>query len=251
MKTVINKLNIGYDIAGEGTPVLLLHGWGVDRSSLKPVFDNLKGICRVCSVDLPGFGESDEPETPYTADDYADFIESFIEFTGFVKPVIFGHSNGGRCSIALTGRGYDNISKLVLTGSTGIKPKRKLSYYIRTYSFKLGKKALKWPLIGKLLSKKFDPSKYGSADYKAASPLMKRTMSLLINQDLTDRLKNIKVPALLFWGENDTAAPLSDGKKMEKLIPDAALIIYKGGNHYAFLHNFNEFIAAFSHFITH
>lgn len=250
MNIEINGIKIAYDCAGEGTPVLLLHGWGVSRQSLKPVFDGISDCCRVYSLDLPGFGESEEPARPFTPDDFADIVEGFIGRLCLKNPIIFGHSNGGRTALALAGRGYSNIGKLVLAGCAGLKPRRKPSYYIKTFTFKLGKKALKWPVVGKLLSKSFDPSKYGSADYKAASPVMKRTMSLLLSTDLKPRLGNIRAPALLFWGENDTATPLADGKVMEKLMPDAALIVYKNSGHYAFLENLPAFLPAFRYFIT-
>ena len=50
-------------------------------------------------------------------------------------------------------------------------------------------------------------------------------------------MPKISAPTLLFWGENDTATPLSDARRMEKLIPDAGLVTVAGAGHYAFLEN--------------
>ena len=65
-------------------------------------------------------------------------------------------------------------------------------------------------------------------------------MKIIINEDLTDYLPKISVPTLLFWGTLDTATPISDGRKMEKLIPDCGLIEYAGSSHFSYLENINN-----------
>ena len=77
--------------------------------------------------------------------------------------------------------------------------------------------------------------KRGSADYNSATPIMRQTLVKVVNEDLTKLLPNIKASSLLIWGTNDTATPLSDGEKMEKLIPDAGLVKVQGAGHYSFL----------------
>ena len=77
--------------------------------------------------------------------------------------------------------------------------------------------------------------KRGSADYNSATPVMRETLVKVVNEDLTHLLPNIKAPSLLIWGTMDTATPLSDGEKFEKLIPDAGLVRVTGAGHYSFL----------------
>ena len=92
--------------------------------------------------------------------------------------------------------------------------------------------------------------KFGSADYAAATPLMRQCLVKAINEDLTHLLPGIKAPTLLIWGENDTATPLADGKLMEKSIPDAGLAVIPGVGHYCFLENpwlFKRIIASYYH----
>ena len=57
----------------------------------------------------------------------------------------------------------------------------------------------------------------------------------LVNEDLKDRLPKVNVPTLLLWGENDTETPFDDAKIMEKEIPNAGLVPFKGCSHYVFL----------------
>ena len=75
----------------------------------------------------------------------------------------------------------------------------------------------------------------GSQDYRNASPLMRRILVNVVNEDLKDLLPNIQQSTLLIWGEKDTETPLWMGQEMEKLIPDAGLVILEGGSHFAFL----------------
>lgn len=92
-------------------------------------------------------------------------------------------------------------------------------------------------------------AKAGSSDYANATPMMRRILSKVVNEDLSDRLSSIQAPTLLIWGENDTATPLADAKKMEKLIPDAGLVSFPGCGHYSFLDNPAQFAAVLRSFL--
>lgn len=78
---------------------------------------------------------------------------------------------------------------------------------------------------------------------------MRAIMSRVVNEDLTHELPKIAAPTLLIWGENDTATPLSDAKKMEKLIPNAGLVSFAGCGHYSFLDNPVQFAAVLTSFL--
>ena len=75
----------------------------------------------------------------------------------------------------------------------------------------------------------------GSTDYKNASKIMRETLVNVINRDLSEEAKKIKVPTLMIWGSNDTEAPVEDAKKLEALLEDAGLIILEGFTHYAYI----------------
>ncbi|MDE5970359.1 MAG: alpha/beta hydrolase, partial [Muribaculaceae bacterium] len=74
-------------------------------------------------------------------------------------------------------------------------------------------------------------------------------MSKVVNEDLCHLMPKISAPTLLIWGENDTATPLSDAKKMERLIPDAGLVSFPGCGHYSFLDNPGQFAAVLNSFL--
>ncbi len=91
--------------------------------------------------------------------------------------------------------------------------------------------------------------KAGSADYRNSSPRMRAVMSRCVNEDLRGVMPAIKASTLLVWGEKDTATPLSDARRMEKLIPDAGLVSFPGCGHYSFLDNPIGFRAVLREFL--
>ena len=228
----IDGLEINMTVAGGGSPLLFLHGWGVGHDLYAPLLRHLEKKFTVYAPDLPGFGKSAEPPDPWDAGRYADFTAKLCAEHGLTSPVVMGHSNGGRILLKLLSRPGCPISpkKMVLLDSAGIKPRRSFSYYVKIYSYKTGKLLLTpFPK----LKAKFQAGR-GSADYRAATPVMRATMSKLLAEDLTAALPLIKPSTLLIWGEDDTATPIADGRLMEKRIPGAGLVTLPGG-HWAFM----------------
>jgi pimeloyl-ACP methyl ester carboxylesterase len=80
--------------------------------------------------------------------------------------------------------------------------------------------------------------KFGSADYSAASELMRESFVKVVNSDYKDRLHKINVPTLLLWGEKDTATPISDAQFMKDKIKDSGLVTVKNGGHFCFTEDF-------------
>jgi len=91
--------------------------------------------------------------------------------------------------------------------------------------------------------------KFGSSDYKNSPEILRKTMSIIINEDQTELLKNIKASTLLLWGENDTDTPISDAKIMEENIKDASLIEIKGAGHFSYLDRLNQCLLILDEFL--
>jgi pimeloyl-ACP methyl ester carboxylesterase len=61
----------------------------------------------------------------------------------------------------------------------------------------------------------------------------------------------IKIPTLIFWGEQDTQTPLADGKKMQREIPDAGIVILSPAGHYSYLDQLPTFLRTLIYFMEH
>lgn len=242
MECTVNGLHVNYIDEGEGAVVLLLHGWNAPAKTYRLLINAIKKTHRVIAPDLPGFGGTDAPPEPWSVDRFADFVDAFVRHLGLTEVIPIGHSNGGRILIKWVSRQQRSASipKMILMDAAGLPPHRGPDYYLKVYSFKAVKFLCRLPGIRHLFPHAVEKARarFGSADYRAVSPVMQRSMSLAVNEDLTALLPHITVPTLLIWGEKDSATPLSDGKKMERAIPDAGLVVLKNAGHFSFVDDF-------------
>ena len=242
-------ININIDVKGEGDALLLLHGWGCDFSVFRYCVDYLATTYRVYAFDLPGFGASDEPDSVWGSSDYVDMLYAFVKEQDIERPTLMGHSFGGKLSILYSSL-YD-AKRVILIGSAGVKPHRSMRYYFKVYSYKFTRRMTQLLLPRAKAERLIEArrSKAGSADYKNASPTMRAILSRVVSEDLKNVMPSIKAPVLLFWGDKDTATPISDARIMEKLIPDAGLVVATGCTHYAFIENRGLFDAVVKNFL--
>ena len=246
----ISSTRLFFTVEGEGLPVILMHGWGCNHSTLTSIEQQLSRGFKVYNVDFPGFGNSDEPTSVWGVEEYTRLIEDFARQEHIENPILLGHSFGGRVGILFASR--NKVRKLILVDAAGVKPRRSLRYYYKVYSYKAVKRLLLFFLgkqRGEAALNRYR-AKVGSSDYSSASPMMRAILSKVVNEDLTGVMPGISCPTLLIWGANDTATPLSDAKTMEKLIPDAGLVSFDGVGHYSFLENPFQFAAVLKSFLS-
>lgn len=239
MEIDINGFKINYIDEGTGKPVLFLHGWASSLEVWDLIIKNLKekGEYRLIALDFPGCGKSSLPLKPLTLKDYTDLVVAFCEKLNIVEPILFGHSHGGRVTLALIGEGLLKVKKALIFGGAGLKPKSSFKKSLKIASFKTVKAVLTLPVIKNYTANALNKARahFGSSDYNSAPPVMRQTLVTLINTDLRYLLGKISCPTLLIWGSNDTAVPLYLAKEMEKKIPDAGLCVFEGCGHFAFL----------------
>ena len=104
MEIKIQDVNINYIQYGKGKDILLLHGWGQNIEMMKPVGDAFSDRFRITILDFPGFGKSDEPKESWTIEKYSVMLEEFVSQLGIKKPIVIGHSFGGRVAIRYSAR---------------------------------------------------------------------------------------------------------------------------------------------------
>lgn len=227
-----NGTEIYYKGFGEGErAVVLLHGWGASSGAMDGAYRYLASIGRtVYSVDFPGFGKSDFPPETWGIYDYADCIQYMLSELGLNKPLIVGHSFGGRVALILGARKV--ASKLVLTDAAGLKPRISLRKKWAIYKYKRAKRKGREPLNA------------GSADYNALSPAMRKVFVRVVNTHLDGLLPKIDVPTLLFWGKDDRDTPPYMAKRLNKGICGSGLIMMERAGHFAYAERSDVFNAA-------
>lgn len=261
MEMIYNGMRVDYLEAGAGPLVVLLHGWGSNKELYQNLINTLSVKYRVAAPDMPGFGKSQEPEQSWSLDDYCDFVEEFVKYllagqeqNTDESVILAGHSHGGRVLIKLLGQRKLPflVRKLILIDSAGLVPEKTPKQQRKIKRYKRGKKLLSLPLVKLLFPHALEKlqSRSGSADYRAASPIMRQSMVKVVNEDVREYLPEIKAETLLVWGEKDTATPLADGKYMESRIPGAGLAVLPGAGHFSFLDNQYQFLAVMKSFLN-
>lgn len=204
--------------------ILVLHGWGC---SINYMIQFKKEIhsSNLLFIDLPGFGNNPHLISPFNITDFSNTIITFLQTHNFDINYIVGHSFGGKIAILIAKQ--LKIKCLFLIAPSIFHKRRFIIYYLKIYFYKIAKKIK--------LSKKV-LNMFGSKDYKELNPVMKRTMSLVINEDITLLLESLKTPMVVFFGDKDKVTPLYLYKKIKKHAFDSTLIKLKG-DHFAYLSN--------------
>ena len=214
-----HTFDISYEIVNPNAKVdfIVLHGWGSNKNLMKQVFSRYMDGFRHIYIDLPGFGNSTCSATLTTAD-VARIIELFMTQINAQKDIIMGHSFGGKVALLL------DPAMLVLVASAGIYIPKSLKVRTKIALFKFLK------LFGLSKFRSF----FVSEDAKELSEYMYETFKNVVNEDFSEAFAQYEGKAVLFWGKDDTATPLSSAKKIDQLLKNSTLKLYDG-DHYFFM----------------
>ena len=216
-------MNSSFLQQGEGKDLVFLHGYLSSKESFYPQINYFSRHFRVTAPDLPGFGGSELIPAAWSVGEYADWLEGFLKERGIAFPHVIAHSFGGRVAIKCLARGL--IDRAVLTGCAGIVKRRTLSYHLKVKSYRLVKK----------FAPRFAEAKFGSAEYRSLSPLMRESYKKIVNEDLREEAKRIARPVLYLNGERDRETPLSSVKILHECTAGSRLAVLKGCGHFAHL----------------
>jgi len=217
--------------------LIFLHGWRQSGAVWGPLMSELaeKGFS-VYALDLPGFGKSEVPRSPFSLQDYCEIVKEFIERLNLRDVSLVGHSFGGRVAIKLAATSPLILKKLVLVDSAGMRPKRKTA---KRFLAKLLKPFFLSPFTGALRIKIYQY--IGAEDY-IALPELRETFLKVIQEDLTPLLSSIIASALIVWGRRDKETPLDFAYTLKKNIGQARLVIFDNAGHFSFLDCHEKFL---------
>jgi len=216
-----HTFDISYEILNPEAKVdlIILHGWGSNKGLMKQTFSLYMDGFRHIYIDLPGFGGS-TCSMALTTTDVARIVELFMIHINAQKDIIMGHSFGGKVALVLEPK------ILVLVASAGIFVPKSLKIKAKIALFKLLK------LFGLSKFRSF----FVADDAKKLSEHMYQTFKNVVDEDFSDEFSKYEGKALLFWGKEDSATPLSSARKIKELIKDSELYEYEG-DHYFFMQN--------------
>jgi pimeloyl-ACP methyl ester carboxylesterase len=240
---LINDQTTNYKTIGQGSDVLILHGWGHDSSHWETVAKLIANAgFRVIIPDLIGFGKSQTLITPWTLEDYKNFVLNFCKQLNISQVFLIGHSFGGRISILLASQQSDlTIKKLILCGTAGLYKKQSTKFKIAKVFTDTFGKVLEILHLTELKQQLGDWwAKTVNSDYKKANIILRQTLLNIQKETLFDKIEHIKAPTKIIWGRLDSITPLESADYLHKNIAGSQLTVFENGNHSPHVYMPNE-----------
>ncbi len=237
----VGGLEIAYARAGDGPPLVLVHGAWSDARTWRHQLEGLSDAFTVIAWEAPGFGRSADPPDWFRMPDYADCLAGFIAALGLDRPHVLGLSFGGALAIALYGRHPDVPRSLVLAsayaGWAGSLPADVVRQRVERWERESD------DLAGHV--RDYVPEFFGDSADPAdveevveimgdarASGMLAATHALA-EADLRDVLPRIRVPVLLLYGDADRRSPIAIANELHASIPGSTLVVLPGVGHLA------------------
>ena len=234
-------LGIAYERAGDGPPLVLLHGYvGDGRGTWRHQIDGLSDEFTVVAWDAPGAGRSSDPPESFRLPDYADCLAGFVRALGLRRVQLVGLSFGGALALELYRRHPAIPATLLLAGGyagwAGSLPpaeaERRLGQALELADGTPDE--LVGALLPTLFSDSADPSAVAgfAAAMRAFHPAGLRAMARsAMETDLRDVLPRIAVPTLLLHGGADGLGDLERRAHVRAAIPASRLVVLPGVGH--------------------
>jgi pimeloyl-ACP methyl ester carboxylesterase len=232
---------IHYTDEGQGVPVILVHGYGGSHRNFQKLNDRLKDKYRVIRVDLPGFGLSDLPDAKA---DKRDFLKMYSDFFTFMLDTLHtdsvylvGNSMGGMMAWNAAIQ-HKQVKKLVLIGSAGYELEKVSKGVSRLMNI---------PFMGIVYAKGMplsvseasalkvyaDSSRINHAEVINNNKIWNRDGNLDAAYKLmqsgqfpdSSRIRDISIPTLIIWGQNDKIVPVAHAYKFQRDIKGSQLVI--------------------------
>lgn len=249
---------IGYDEAGSGPTLVLLHAFPLDRSMWAPQLDALSDVARVIAPDFPGFGDSSPGA--FTVETAADLVAEFLAALNISKALVCGLSMGGYVALAFARQHADKLAGLILADTragvddTNAKANRTKAIELTTEK---GSAALFEGMVPKVLSDSTRESKpevverlKGIAAKQPAASVVTALQALRDRPDANPGLKAIAVPTLVLVGEHDAVTPPLASANLSAQIRGSKLVHIPGAGHLSNAENPGAFNAAVREFLA-
>lgn len=251
--------------AADSLPIVLIHGTGSSLQTFDEWASILKGEHRVVRMDIPAFGLTGPfPTRDYAIENYVIFIEKFLNTRGIKHCILGGNSLGGQIAWQFTLKDPDMVDKLILIDAAG--------YPIVSKSTPIAFKIARTPVLNKIMTfitprfmAKMSVENVYADKTKVTEGLVDRYFELTLRegnrQALVDRMtsvydtsnipriKTIRQPTLVLWGEQDGLIPLSNAYRFHTDLPNDTLVILKNMGHVPMEENPKESLKAVLDFL--
>ncbi len=243
-KIQVNGVQLNYVERGRGTPLVLVHGFPLDQSMWTGQIDALAADCRVIAPDLRGFGGSDVLPGTATMAQMAEDVAGLLEALAIAEPVVFcGLSMGGYVAWQFAIKHRNRLAKLILCDTRAIADSPEAA----AGRLKTADKAMAEG--ASVVAEAMLPKLFGPATAKEQPAIVESTRQVMLNTkpegiaaalrgmaerpDVSSRLAEFNIPALLICGEHDGISPPAEMRGIAEKMPSARFVEIAGAGHMA------------------
>jgi pimeloyl-ACP methyl ester carboxylesterase len=256
MKLEINGLDIAYERAGDGPPLVLVHGAGEDGRVWQPQLTELSSDFTVVAWDEPGAGRSSDLPAGFRLADYADTLAALLEALALAPAYVAGISWGGTVVLELYRRRPELVAALILAdtyaGWKGSLPEEEVRARVEHARAMLAAPPAEFdPTLPGLFAGDPPAEFVPLLEQMAASvrpATLAQQLAIMAAADQRDVLPEITAPTLLIWGELDARSPLDVARRFRGAIPHSELVVIPAAGHMSNLEQpraFNDAIREF------
>jgi len=255
----VGGYSIAYRAAGDGPPLILLHGFLCDSRCWLAQLSGLADQFTVLAWDAPGAGLSSVPPETFTVTDWAEALAGFLNDVGVGRAHVLGLSWGGMLAQEFFRLYPSRVDRLVLADTYAGWKGSLSAEMVETRRARCYRDALRpanevvaeWVPVEFFSNASVDLTAEMAAVVADFHPLGFRLMTkALADTDTSDVLPTITVPTLLAWGEGDLRSPLSVAHQFLGAIPDSKLAVIPKAGHMSNMENSAEFNATVRSFLV-
>jgi pimeloyl-ACP methyl ester carboxylesterase len=236
----VDGLTIAYERAGDGPPLVLLHGGFSDHRTWRRQLESLSNEWTVVAWDAPGCGASSDPPAGFKLGDYADCVAGLVSAVGLEQPHVGGLSFGAGLALQFYDRHPELSRSLILAsayaGWGGSLPPEEVEARLARAVAEAEEPAEQWVesylpsfFAGEVSQEAVDEVVAMMLDTRPAGMLP--MLHAFAEADLRPMLSRISVPTLLLYGDADVRSPLAVAEEMHATIPTSQLIVLPGVGH--------------------
>ena len=259
MRFTTHSATFEYDDVGNGTPLLLVHGFPLDRALWRTQIEGLHSVARLIAPDLRGFGQSSDAPDTMTMNDYAADLKALLHALNIERAVVCGLSMGGYIALAFLAKYPEAVKGLILANTRAgadSEQAREGRYANARKAFEEGVPSIANAMLPKMLTDATREHRSSLAEFVGSMMARQRPggvaaalKGMAARPDHTPMLASINVPTLIITGRADTLIPPSKSEAMARAIPGSRLVVVPDAAHLSNVENPEAFNAAVKEFI--
>jgi pimeloyl-ACP methyl ester carboxylesterase len=225
------------DTGGDGPPIALSHGLFMDQTMFDPQIETFSDRYRCIAWDERGHGQTGDATEPFTYWDSANDLAALLRSLGIERAVLAGMSQGGYLSLRATLAHPDLVQGLILIDTQAATENPDLMPYYEQLVERWLTQGMDDELAATIeaiiIGQDYVDAERWKSSWKQLHPqnIQQLFTTLAARDDLTDRLGQIRVPALIIHGDHDSAITVDRAQALADGLSDAQLVLIEGAGH--------------------